>query len=97
MSSHTTSSPSASATRLYLMGEWSVLRSCLNFGVLFSVAVYIPTGMVTRPKLIAPFHIALGMVTSLCEACDGFAVGAHPVIGVLDSLALVYVLEEETL
>jgi hypothetical protein len=37
---------------------------------LLSVAVYRPTGMVTSPKLMAPFQIARGMWPSLCRNAD---------------------------
>jgi biotin operon repressor len=42
---------------------------------LLSVAVYIPTGMVTNPKLMAPFQMALGMDMSLCGVGDMFPDG----------------------
>src|SRR3954451_11295980 len=61
MCSKVTSSPSTAHTRLYLMrpmsSSWSWLK-CRDFS---SVAGYMPTGIDTRPKEMAPFHMVLGM------------------------------------
>src|SRR5438034_445801 len=61
MCSKATSSPSMAHTRLYLMRPWSTSCSWLNRSVFSSVAGNRPTGMETRPKEMAPFHMALGI------------------------------------
>src|SRR6266700_7849736 len=61
MCSKGTSSPHTAHTRWYLMRPWSLSWSWLNLRLFSSVAGYSPTGTVTRPKVMAPFHIVLGI------------------------------------
>src|SRR5699024_9942475 len=57
ISSFLTSLSHTGHTFSYFTGDWHSLCSCLSFISLFSVAACIFTGMLTRPKLIVPFHI----------------------------------------
>src|ERR1051325_10155777 len=67
MFSQGTSLSSASATRLYRMGLWSVSRNMRSFTSFPGrVAEYRPTGILTRPKLIEPFQMARGITKPPC-------------------------------
>src|SRR6266508_243931 len=61
MCSKGTSSASIEHTRLYLIRPKSSSWSWLNLSDFSSVAGYSPTGIETRPKEMAPFHMTLGM------------------------------------
>src|SRR6478752_919216 len=63
MSAYATSSPSASATRLYRMREPSVRRTWWKLTSRSSVAVYSFTPMLTSPKEMLPFQIERIRVT----------------------------------
>src|SRR5687768_16713110 len=60
-----TSSPSAAETFLYLMRAPVRLSSWLKLTVLRDTAAYSLIGMLTRPKLMAPLQMALGIRGSI--------------------------------
>src|SRR5215207_7316382 len=65
MASAGTSSPSAADTFLYLMREPVRESSWLKLTFLRDTAAYSLIGMLTRPKLIDPLQMALGIRASI--------------------------------
>src|SRR5215203_2263043 len=61
MSSHSTTSPSLSATRWKWIRDLSFFRSMRKWGPLSFTAVWISIGMLTRPKLSDPDQSARAM------------------------------------
>jgi hypothetical protein len=68
MSENATSLPVRSLTRLYRIRSDVPRSNCRKLIVWSSVALYSSTGMVTRPKLIAPLQIGLATAIALPAA-----------------------------